>query len=165
MISVLCSNRLQQTHTNIIYMKTQARPHQGGFNKVHPAPLLRKLNPSPDWVPKLALKQAENRQRWHIANLKKPTHRCTSTPYKDSDAWNGRKWKSLFCGSWYLMCLEWQGEVMMEWCERTGDEEHVRKCCLSAATACSRLQSHYNTKAICVHIIHVCMCVSHWSLT
>lgn len=37
----------------------------------------------------------------------------------------------------------------------------MRKCCLSAATACLCLQSHYNTKAICVHIIHMCVRVCH----
>lgn len=38
----------------------------------------------------------------------------------------------------------------------------MRKCCLSAATACLCLQSesHYKTEAWCLYVC-VCVCVSH----
>lgn len=57
----------------------------------------------------------------------------------------------------------------MERCERAGDEGSVRKCCLSAATACLCLHSEsHNTKAlvcgdehtVCEHVCsRVCLCV------
>lgn len=58
----------------------------------------------------------------------------------------------------------------MERCERTADEGHVRKCCLSAAGACLCLESHYDAEAlVCaqelVYYSHVCLRVSHLTLT
>lgn len=48
----------------------------------------------------------------------------------------------------------------MEGCERGGDEGRVRKCCLSAATACLclRSESHYNAEALVCAYEHVCVC-------
>lgn len=49
----------------------------------------------------------------------------------------------------------------MEGCERGGDEGRVRKCCLSAATACLclRSESHYNAEALVCAYERVCVCV------
>ena len=49
----------------------------------------------------------------------------------------------------------------MEGCERGGDEGRVRKCCLSAATACLCLRSgsHYNAEALVCVFVCVCVCV------
>lgn len=61
-----------------------------------------------------------------------------------------------------MRASEWQEEVKMEWCGRAGDEERVRKCCLSAATACLCLQyeSHYSREVhVCVYEPNVHACV------
>lgn len=105
------------------------------------------------------MQTGRRRGRW----LPTPAHRTKTLTHKMAESRRGVYYVG---AEEFDACLEWRQEVMMERCERTGDEGRVRKCCLAAATACLCLQSHYNAEALlCARELlcysHGCVCACH----
>lgn len=100
--------------------------------------------------------QTGRRRQW----LPTPVHHTKTLTHKMAESRRGVYYVG---AEEFDACSEWRQEVMMEQCERTGDEGRVRKSCLAAATACLCLQFHCNTEALlCAREL---LCYSHVRVT
>lgn len=148
----------QQTLTNT-HTRTHLPGPTSGLNVVHLDPFLLMLNPSSDYIPKLAPRtikreKAKNGFTSHCQSISAPADHKKAVTHEMAEIRRSILWEFVF-----EACF--RGEVKMEWCQRKGDEGRARKSCLSAAMACLCLpcEAYYNTEAWCS-----CVCIHKYAL-